>query len=83
MIRFVDEENGTLPESRKKELLKYNGKYFIELEDHHYNGSLAELSMSMASEIELLRKRIFYLEEKLSKYEEDESTCIIRKLPRD
>ncbi len=82
-IRIVDLGNDTSLEMVKKEILKYKGKYFIELENYSYNESLAELSVNMAAEIELLRKRIFYLEERLSGLDQQGDTCIIRHLPID
>ncbi len=82
-IRIVDLGKETSAETVRKEIVKYKGKYFIELEYYRYNESLAELSVNMASEIELLRKRIFYLEEKLSGFENQEDSCIIRHLPRE
>lgn len=82
-IRIVDLGKDASVEAVKKEIIKYRNKYFIELEHYQYNESLAELSVNMASEIELLRKRIFYLEEKLSGFESQEDSCIIRHLPRE
>lgn len=82
-IRIVDLEKDASAEAVQKEIVKYKGKYFIELEHYQYNESLAELSVNMASEIELLRKRIFYLEERLSGFENQGDSCIIRHLPRE
>lgn len=50
---------------RKVELVKINGKYFIELDEFEQSDSLAELSISLASEIDMLRERLEVLEEKI------------------
>ena len=52
--------------SKKKiEILKLDGKYYIELEEFQNNDCIVELCISLASENQSLRDNISILEEKI------------------
>lgn len=52
--------------SRKRvEMIKVDGKYFIELDEYQGLDSIVELSISLSSENDVLRERVSILEEKI------------------
>ncbi len=51
--------------SRQVELVKLNGKYYIELEEFENSDCIVELSISLATENQALRERIQVLEERI------------------
>ncbi|MDQ3533996.1 MAG: hypothetical protein M3421_00020 [Bacteroidota bacterium] len=53
--------------TKEVEILKLNGKFYIELKELKNSDCIIELSIALASENEALKERILILEEKLSK----------------
>lgn len=53
---------------KKYEIVKINGKYYIELDNFDDSECMIELSISLATENDILRERIHLLEEKLRVY---------------
>jgi hypothetical protein len=51
--------------TRKVEIVKFNGKYYIELEEFENSDCIVELSIALASENQALKERIKILEDKL------------------
>lgn len=66
---ILDADKETI-QSRKIELIRMNGKYYIELNEFEQSDSLLELSISLASEGDILRERIQVLEEQLKYYKD-------------
>jgi hypothetical protein len=54
--------------SKKVEIVKLNGKYYIEMEEFENSDSIVELSIALASENHALKERIAILEEELKFY---------------
>ncbi len=52
-------------QKKKIEILKVEGKYYIELEEFQNNDCIVELCISLASENQSLRDNISILEEKI------------------
>jgi adenine C2-methylase RlmN of 23S rRNA A2503 and tRNA A37 len=50
---------------KKYELVKFNDKYYIELDNFEGSDGIVELSISLAAENDILRQRIKTLEKKI------------------
>lgn len=59
--------------SKQVELVKLNGKYYIELDEFENSDCVVELSISLAKENDILKERIKVLEEKIQVMSEAEA----------
>ena len=59
--------------SKQVELVKLNGKYYIELDEFENSDCVVELSISLAKENDILKERIKVLEEKIKVISEAQS----------
>lgn len=67
-MKIIQLNTGTedpVPEKKNVELIKVGNKYYIELESYENIDCIVQLSLSIASENEMLKERIAILEKKL------------------
>jgi hypothetical protein len=66
MSVFVFNTGFSVPTVHKNvQIVKMNSKYYIDLGEFKDSDTVIELSLSLASEVDILRERIKILEEKL------------------
>jgi|GEM_PF-5972022 uncharacterized protein YlzI (FlbEa/FlbD family) len=54
---------------RSIEIIKVDGKYFIELEEYEHIESFADLTLLLASRIDFLKGHVDYLENKIKSFD--------------